>query len=157
MPKTGALSTALTVARRLAWSAAFLAVPAVAIANDPFNPLGWLGLGLAAKPIAEAWTGFPWLLRLHMWSEAQNTPLPDEAHNALERIRVALGRRVSFPELWRVDLPAPLKLVELPRVAERSESIAKAAAGDARARGQSEVHVIVGYNHAAEVAWHLSR
>ncbi|MBI4346789.1 MAG: hypothetical protein HY553_08030 [Elusimicrobia bacterium] len=156
-PAEARLGAVATTLRRLAWSAAFLALPGAAIAQDPSNPLGWLGLGAAALPIAELWTGFRRLMRLHLWSEARSSSSPDEAHTADERIKAAFGRRVDFPALWRVELPLPLKLSELPRVAERSESIALAVRDEAQARGNREVHIVVGYNHAPEVAWHLSR
>ncbi|MBI5202829.1 MAG: hypothetical protein HY925_14655, partial [Elusimicrobia bacterium] len=119
-PKSAVLEAASMILRRLTWTGVLAAAPLAALAHDPSSVLGWAGLALAAVPISELWTGLRRLQGLHMWAESKNTPLADEAHNALTRVKAAFGKRVKFEDLWRVDLPAPLKLVELPRVAERS-------------------------------------
>lgn len=144
-----------------------LLAPLAWLAGDPASPWAWLLLAaLAAGNLAILTSLLPWRRFLsRLAAERAERELSDEdmahhyrAHAALAQRAASTvegSARVELPMPLKLDLPEPIRTEQALGVSRRSKAIADAVAADAAKTGASEVHVLVGINHAHEVAWHL--
>jgi hypothetical protein len=126
----------------------------VRAAFNAADPLVWaLAIGLTAG----LWLlkrGLQPLYRLKTLSEAKKADQLGSPHIAANKRREAAvfyGPRVAAEDIMRLHLP-PGPGAAADSLSPRSVAIAAAAAASAAA----VVHVLVGYRHAAEIAWRLA-
>ena len=120
-----------------------------------FGPLGGLAASAAVAPAAwiiltggrarERWTLLA--LALRSWARGE----ADFAAQTEREARALFRRRVEALDIMRLSLPPGVAGVD--DVITRSEAMAQAIRRDAAA---GVVHVLVGHEHAAHVAWRLA-
>lgn len=162
----GPMRRLLARAVDLAVAPGSLLLPLPLLASSWADPLGWLALATAALVNLALLTSLlPWSRFVMRWRaerDYRRLGNADMLHHYRAYADLAQRASSGVEEAARVELPMPLKrdapegLREaISQVDARSRAMAEAAARHAAQTGAREVHLLVGLNHAQEVAWHL--